>query len=733
MIGAVVVVYAGSVAIDQSSADISVSAAEEGMLSMEQQIQQLSGGDISKASVGFSGSANELRMLTSSSPEAGVMTITAGGTTKSYVLGTVKFERDGQVVAYQGGGVWRKSSNSDGSTAVSPPPVSYRATGGSETLSFPVVQIEGEAIGSDLTVRTVDRKSLLNALGLNRQPAPGTDIEVEIESEFYGAWADYLEAEIGPGPVSTVPADQKVVVKFRSPTSSTGGPISSGAFSDGPTSTISNAVKTDSYTSPTYPGWPAGSDGDVRTMKEFNLQNSPTINGDVHAMRGSSELKTSGGKVTGQVRLGCCAGPTSMKNGQTYESTFSTQDDIVIDAGSTFEGDVIVGGTTTHGNAYSLDVSGKATFEKDVHVHGNFEITEAQEPTFEEDIYVKDGDLELGDTKGQIDGSVYVKNGDVVTSSSAKQIVIDGDLVVSGSVDLDSKITVKGDVLAGGSFSKNGATVQGSEPPTSPAPSTRMPSTSDPGAFQTPLDPDVPERSPVDSRISTRGSTYLSSNNNDGASVTGVTTSNSLVSSCGCTLTAGNYYLSEIDMGSGETLTLDTGGGTINVYVRDSVRLQGATVKVKGGGRVNFWVGGHSTTGSGHSFYVLNPTKVITEDDTGARTHRAPGVWTYLKRDDTAELRGGNTDYTGVIYGPGDQKVSGGRRVIDVPGTEVTIQNSVDIYGAVVGHVDTFDNSARIHYDTNLGGSTVVPGSGSSSSAAVEFLTITRRTATVED
>lgn len=729
--GATVVVVAGSAAINESSADVTLSTAEEGMLSMDQQLRQLSNEDVSEANIEFAGSAKNLRVATSKSTEAGVLKITVGATTEEYVLGTVKYERDGRIVAYQGGGVWRKTANEDGSTAVSAPPVSYRPTGGAETLSFPVVQLRGEGTGNDMKIETVDRKSLLSDLGLNRKVSPGTTITVEIKSEFYEGWADELEREVGSAPVSTVPAQEKVVVEFVGITGSMGGTIRGGAYSDGATSTISNAVTTNGYTSPTTsPTY--GNGGHIRTIEEFNLKNSPDIDGDVHAMRGSSTLETSGGIVRGQVRLGCCAGPISMTNGQTYQSVFSTKDDFVVDGGSDFYGDVIVGGTGTHGNSYSLNVKGKATFHQDVHVDGTLRLEEAQKPTFQGNIYVKNGDVRTGKTKGQIDGHVYVKggpssNGDVFFGPDVKTVTIDGDLIAEGTVTLRDKVTVKGDVVSGGSIIKNGGSIQGSERGGGPV-SENMPSTGNPDAFETPLEPKVPEREPVDTQISNRGSLYSSSNDNLAAGITG-----SSLASCGpCVIPSGNYYLDEIDLGSGDTLKLMTGGDTINVYVRDYVKLKGSTVEVRGGGRVNLWVGGHSTTG-GNSFVMRNPAKVVTKDSTGSRTHRAPGLWTYLKKDDEAEMKGGNTEYTGVIYGPGKQKMSGGRRVSDDPGTKISIKNSVEIHGGIVGHVVKFDNSAVMHYDSALGGRTVVPGSSSPSTAPVGFISITKQSATVDD
>lgn len=740
--GASVVIYAGSAAIDQGFSGASLSATEESMLSLDEQVQRLVSGDTSEASVEVAGSPENLAMHTDTTTEAGVVTITAGGTTRSYTLGTVRYDKGGQVVAYQGGGVWRKSAGEDGAVTVSPPPVGYRTVGTESTLSFPVVQLDGEASGTQLRVESVDRESLLSDLGIDRRPAAGTSIEVEIESEFYRAWADYLRQEVGEGPVSTLPAQQKVVVRFESTFSPAGGSIGGAAFSDGATSTLRNAIITDSYTSPGYPSG-TSMEGDVRTMAEFNLKNSPTLEGEIHAMRGSSELTTSGGTVYGQVRLGCCAGaegpgdspePTKMENGQDYMSTFSNKNDFFIkkSTGGNFHGDVIVGGTSTHGNDYSLKLNGKPTFHQDLHVHGNLQMRKSQKPVIEGDVYVEDGDMDV-DSEGEVEGSVYVKNGDVEFLSASRKFTIEGDLVVEGSVDLNDKVTVDGMVIAN-DIDTNGGTINGG---TASDPSNHLPSGTN--AFEDPLEPQVPERNPVDSRIASKGSSYSNpaNNNHGGPGVVGVSGPGvgTLATSCdpNCVLTEGNYYLERIDLTNtdNDKLVLRPDGGEINVYVDDYVRVDNAPVVVEGDGRVNVWVGDDT---SSEELQITNNPVIKTVDSSGTRTYRAPALWFYLKKDAEVKMTGGSTQFTGVIYGPGSQQMSGGMRVIDDPGAAITIQNGLDLYGAVVGQVETIDNSAAIHYDTALGGETSVPGGGTGSgTAAVDFITITRRTATVDD
>ena len=120
-------------------------------------------------------------------------------------LGAVVYENDGESVAYQGGGVWKKSGNS--SEVVSPPEFHYRGN----TLTVPVIQVDGdEHLTGDATVRDNGSEQLLpNEDHTNPFVDGNQRIDVTIQSEYYDAWHDYFDTRADGIP--SVDHDNKTV------------------------------------------------------------------------------------------------------------------------------------------------------------------------------------------------------------------------------------------------------------------------------------------------------------------------------------------------------------------------------------------------------------------------------------------------------------------------------------------------------------------------------------------
>ena len=116
---------------------------------------------------------------------------TADGTT--YVdqeLGTLLYRSDGgEVVAYQGGGVWRGTGTE--SRMVSPPEFHYR----DGTLTLPIVVVNPDTSGA-----SSDGRVTFTPNGSSRSLAPGVIeneiLTVTITSDYYVAWGDYFERRV---------------------------------------------------------------------------------------------------------------------------------------------------------------------------------------------------------------------------------------------------------------------------------------------------------------------------------------------------------------------------------------------------------------------------------------------------------------------------------------------------------------------------------------------------------
>jgi hypothetical protein len=178
--------------------------------------------------------------------------------------------------------------------------------------------------------------------------------------------------------------------------------------------------------------------------------------------------------------------------------------------------------------------------------------------------------------------------------------------------------------------------------------------------------------------------------------------------SCPCTLTAGDYQLSEIDVDS--EVILDTSSGEIDMKVQNGIELGGgANIKVQGPNRVNIYNAGGLDMG--------NSAKVT--DDSG--DYEAPNFWIYMRDDSSSELKQG-TEYTGVIYAPGQ---SGG-------GT-IKLKNGGEIHGAVVGDINDAKAKKEFYYDEALASADTIPSSATGSMTTITYLHVSTNTVEVSD
>jgi hypothetical protein len=118
-------------------------------------------------------------------------------------LGSVVYERGGTQIAYQGGGVWRVGSGDP--RMVSPPEFHYRGS----TLTLPVVETTAGDSSSgagtvDARVRPAETDPFSRVYpdasadypnpdnDLYQNPVQQGFIVIEVQSEYYAAWADYF-------------------------------------------------------------------------------------------------------------------------------------------------------------------------------------------------------------------------------------------------------------------------------------------------------------------------------------------------------------------------------------------------------------------------------------------------------------------------------------------------------------------------------------------------------------
>lgn len=113
-------------------------------------------------------------------------------------LSSIRYvDKTGDTVAYEAGGVWRQSAK-DASTMITSPDVNFR----NGSLSMTIVNISGDieessnqAVIDMESSRTQSREQNGKVL---RGPCIRPDnMTVKVQSDFYQAWADYMESEFG--------------------------------------------------------------------------------------------------------------------------------------------------------------------------------------------------------------------------------------------------------------------------------------------------------------------------------------------------------------------------------------------------------------------------------------------------------------------------------------------------------------------------------------------------------
>lgn len=192
--------------------------------------------------------------------------------------------------------------------------------------------------------------------------------------------------------------------------------------------------------------------------------------------------------------------------------------------------------------------------------------------------------------------------------------------------------------------------------------------------------------------------------NNDNASVT-ATIQDLETGACdsGCTLPAGRYYLDEIELGSGDSLTLDTSGGDIEVVVLDDMTMgESSAIDITGSNRVDVYLEG--------DFSAKEDATVSIPGDNSTQ------FWVFMNPGSTASLKEGVT-FVGVIYGPG----SGAQSGVSVSPTE-----NGEVFGALVGNVGDLKEEHAVHYDEALVNTqAVASGDGGDNTPAITYLHIT--------
>ena len=352
--------------------------------------------------------------------EAGAMRIeveTENGTyTNETTLGAIIYERGNDVVAYQGGGVWR--ANADGARMVSPPEFHYRG----DTLTLPLVTVAGEGDLTDsVTISESDgRPQGLFASENVSNPLLGGNVTITVESEYAEAWGRFFESRTEAN--VTQLSSEEVRVKIR--TKTVHPTLTTSASSVGGVSIAAGGIRrleADSYDS--------GTDSDPRKYGPDTADDNAVV-------------RTNGGFGKGEGGIG------RLEEIRIRGDLLMGADDF---PSGQFEKKVNVSGETrTNVDFPSLNpVSGAIKQQID-------ELRD-REPERETGSFAFDGGTERVDEDTEFTGDLVVSAGNTLIVESGTTLTVDGDLnVEDGSVVFDARndeidVLVDGGMTVGGS------------------------------------------------------------------------------------------------------------------------------------------------------------------------------------------------------------------------------------------------------------------------------------------
>jgi flagellin-like protein len=206
--GAGVVVGVGSIAIEETTEQTELARVEHALTMFDARTAMVGLGETTAQAVPLGGRAGGRYVA---DPDAGWLRITHlnySGTDDAVVynqsLGSLRYTNGESEVAYQGGGVWRRTDG--GTVMVSPPEFHYRDA----TLTLPVIRVvDGDAAGGPTTTAFVDRADptrriypVIHPDGDEERypngerylnPVRNGTVRVTVKSRYYEGWASYFD------------------------------------------------------------------------------------------------------------------------------------------------------------------------------------------------------------------------------------------------------------------------------------------------------------------------------------------------------------------------------------------------------------------------------------------------------------------------------------------------------------------------------------------------------------
>ncbi|WP_096392996.1 hypothetical protein [Halorubrum trapanicum] len=339
---------------------------------------------------------------------------TENGTyTNETTLGAIIYERGDDVIAYQGGGVWR--ANANGARMVSPPEFHYRG----DTLTLPLVTVAGEGDLSDsVTIsESGGRPEELFASENISNPLLGGNVTITVESEYAEAWGRFFESRTEAN-VTQLSSDE-VQVEIR--TKTVHPTLTTSASSVGSSSIAAGGIRrleADSYDS--------GTDSDPRPYGPDTADDNAVVRTNGGFGRGEGGIgRLEEIRIRGDLLMGADDFPPGQFEKKVYVS----------------------GETRTNVDFPGLNpVSGA--------IRQQIDELRDREPERETGSFAFDGGTERVDEDTEFTGDLVVSGGNTLIVESGTTLTVDGDLDVEdgGSIEFDARSDEIDVLVDGGMF-----------------------------------------------------------------------------------------------------------------------------------------------------------------------------------------------------------------------------------------------------------------------------------------
>lgn len=445
--GTGIMVSVGGDMLDDSKQSMEVSNAEHAMTQLDSKTSLVghSSSNAQEISLGIDGSDASVYARDDGAWMRVRIDQVDGGTEEimNQTLGAVVYENNDVTIAYQGGGVWKRTSSS--SSMVSPPEFHYRK----RTLTLPLVVVDSDAtIGNSLRISEGGPAEPVypNETADRRNPLPQGTVNVTVKSEYYEAWGRYFE-ERTSSDVYYQPNKERVTIQLTTnserPTVSQAlastsseemvikGSGNSESFTDSYNSSVGNYSLTES------------SEGTIITSSGVDMSGDAKILGNLNSGAGTVSLN-GGANITGNVSYGGSLvtgnnyniGGWNASNGSaptidSVDGLIGAKHEFIKDNNNNTETNAISGNNLDFSDGSSIELQNGTYYLDEIDMSGNELVLNLSNGPIEiavaNDIQLSNGADITVKNPGQATAKIYMAGNSFSFSGSASSVQIDGD------------------------------------------------------------------------------------------------------------------------------------------------------------------------------------------------------------------------------------------------------------------------------------------------------------------